>query len=79
MINVAVLDACVLYSASLRDFLLQLGYAKLFRPVWTEIIHEEWIQSLLQNRPDLSRERLERTKWTQSFHEVVLWDSRRSS
>ena len=62
MINVAVLDACVLYSASLRDFLLRLGYAKLFRPVWSEIIHEEWIQSLLKNRPDLSRERLERTR-----------------
>ncbi|MCL2304799.1 MAG: PIN domain-containing protein [Planctomycetaceae bacterium] len=62
MIDTAVYDACVLYSASLRDFLLRLGNAELVLPVWSNRIHEEWIQSLLQNRPDLSRERLERTR-----------------
>jgi len=58
----AVLDACVLYSASLRDFLLRLGRAKLFYPLWSEKIHEEWIRSLRRNRPDLLPERLERTR-----------------
>jgi len=62
MIDSVVLDACVLYSASLRDFLLRLGYAKLIQPFWSEKIHEEWIRSLRRNRPDLLPERLERTR-----------------
>ena len=55
-------DACVLYPAPLRDFLMQLATTGLFRAAWTEQIHEEWIESLLANRPDLTRTRLERTK-----------------
>jgi predicted nucleic acid-binding protein len=62
MIEAAVFDACVLYSAPLRDFLLRLGYAKLIRPLWSEEIHAEWMRSLLKKRPDLQRERLERTR-----------------
>jgi len=61
MIN-AVFDACVLYPASLRSFLLWLAYFDLFRPYWSEEIHEEWIRNLSLNRPDLLRERLERTR-----------------
>ena len=61
-IEAAVFDACVLYSAPLRDFLLRLGYAKLVRPFWSEEIHAEWIRSLLKNRSGLYRERLERTR-----------------
>lgn len=38
---IAVLDACVLYPASLRDILLELGVSQVFRPRWTEEIHEE--------------------------------------
>ena len=59
---VAVLDACVLYPAPLRDLLLRLALTDLFRARWTDRIHEEWIQSLLSQRPDLSRERLQRTR-----------------
>ena len=59
---VAVLDACVLYPAPLRDLLLRLALTDLFRARWTDRIHEEWIQSLLSKRPDLSRERLQRTR-----------------
>ena len=62
MIEAAVFDACVLYSAPLRDFLLRLGYAKLVHPLWSEEIHAEWIRSLLRKRTDLQRERLERTR-----------------
>jgi predicted nucleic acid-binding protein len=61
MIN-AVYDACVLYSASLRDFLLWLGYVRAVRPLWSETIHEEWMRSLLRKRPGLLRTRLERTR-----------------
>jgi hypothetical protein len=55
---VAVLDACVLYPAPLRDLLLRLALTDLFRARWTDRIHDEWIRSLLSQRPDLSRERL---------------------
>ena len=58
----AVFDACVLYSAPLRDFLLRLGYAKLVHPLWSEEIHAEWICSLLKTRSGLQQERLERTR-----------------
>jgi len=37
----AVFDACILYSAPLRDFLLRLASAKLVRPFWSEEIHAE--------------------------------------
>ena len=66
MIN-AVLDACVLYPAQLRDFLLRLAKAKLFHPFWSEEICDEWTRSLLQNRPDLKREKLERTRHTMNL------------
>ena len=58
----AVLDACVLYSAPLRSFLLWLAYAKQFCPYWSDEIHEEWMRSLINKRPDLQWERLERTR-----------------
>ena len=64
----AVYDACVLYSASLRDFLLCLAEDKLITPFWSEQILDEWIRNLLQNRPDLKREKLERTCREMDFY-----------
>jgi predicted nucleic acid-binding protein len=58
----ALYDSCVLYPAPLRDLLMWLALTDLFRARWTDAIHEEWIQNLLKNRPDLSRTRLERTR-----------------
>lgn len=55
-------DACVLYPAPLRDLLLELAAAHLFRAKWTSRIHDEWIENLLQNRPDLQRTQLDRTR-----------------
>lgn len=57
----AVYDACVLYPAPLRDFLMWLGLSGRFRARWSAQIHEEWKRSLLKNRPDLTREQLDRT------------------
>lgn len=58
----ALFDACVLYPAPLRDFLMHLSLTNLFRAKWSERIHEEWISNLLKKRSDLTREKLERTK-----------------
>jgi predicted nucleic acid-binding protein len=55
-------DASVFYPAPLRDLLMELATAGLFRAKWSEQIQEEWIESLLKKRSDLNRERLERTK-----------------
>jgi len=57
----AILDACVLYPAPLRDLLLSLAAEGLYHARWTPKIQSEWIDNLLKNRSDLSRERLERT------------------
>jgi PIN domain len=63
MANFTVIyDACVFYPAPLRDFLMHLALTELFRARWTETIHEEWIVSVLANRPDLTRAQLERTR-----------------
>lgn len=57
----AIFDACVLYPAPLRDFLMWLGLSGRFRARWSRDIHEEWKRNLLLNRPDLTREQLDRT------------------
>jgi hypothetical protein len=59
---VVLADACVLYPYSLRDLLIQVALTDLYRLRWTDEIHDEWINSLLQNRPDLDRGRLLRTR-----------------
>jgi len=58
----AVLDANVLYSSLLRDLLLRLSLAGLYRARWTEAILDEAFRNLLENRPDLSPARLARTR-----------------
>jgi predicted nucleic acid-binding protein len=60
--TVAVLDACVLYPAALRDVLLWLAAESVYHPRWTDAIHEEWMRAVLADRPDLTREQLERTR-----------------
>lgn len=57
----AVYDACVLYPAPLRDFLMWLGLSGRFRARWSAEIHDEWKRNLLANRPDLNASQLGRT------------------
>lgn len=65
-----VYDACVLYPARVRDFLIRLAGTNLVRARWTQDIHEEWITNLLQRRQDLSRDQLEYTR--QLMDDAVL-------
>lgn len=55
-------DANVLYPAELRNFLMHLALTGVFGARWSADVHEEWIRNLLVNRPDLTREKLERTR-----------------
>jgi len=58
----AVYDACVLYPAPLRDFLIELASRQLFRAKWSDAIHDEWIRSVLARRSDITAAQLVRTR-----------------
>src|ERR1017187_7008172 len=47
---------------------MHLALTGLFRAKWSTGVHEEWITALLRNRPDLSRERLERPRMLMDKH-----------
>lgn len=57
-----VFDACVLYPAPLRDFLMELATTELFRAKWTDAIHDEWTRNVLKDRQDLTPNKLQRTR-----------------
>lgn len=59
---VALIDANIFYSAILRDLIVQLASARLFRARWTHRIEAEWSRNLLKNRPDITASRLATTK-----------------
>lgn len=58
----AVLDSNVLYSYPLTSVLLELAEARLFRPVWSNDIHDEWTRALTRNRPDIEPAKLQRRR-----------------
>jgi predicted nucleic acid-binding protein len=41
---------------------MELAAAKLFRAKWSDAVQDEWKRNLLENRSDLTEERLERTR-----------------
>lgn len=65
---VVVLDACTLYPAALRDILMRLALHQLILARWTDAIHDEWIEAVLRDRSDLTRERLQRTRELMDLH-----------
>jgi predicted nucleic acid-binding protein len=64
----AFYDASVLYPAPLRDFLLRLALTDLYRAKWSARVHDEWMEALLRDRPDLTRPQLERTRRLMDAH-----------
>jgi hypothetical protein len=50
----AVLDACVLYPASVRDLLVRLASAGVYRAYWTRRILDECFSSIAEARPDIA-------------------------
>ena len=57
----AFLDANVLYPALLRNVLMYLALARLFRPLWSEAVHSEWMTALRRDHPDLTERQVQRT------------------
>jgi len=66
-IPTAVLDACVLYPAPMRDTLLCFAEQRLYIPQWSDIITDEWTRNLLKNRTDLDEKRINRTVGFMSY------------
>ena len=64
----AFLDASVLYPAAVRSLLLYLSLEDLYRPLWSNAVHDEWIGALRRNRPDLDPARLMRTRALMEAH-----------
>jgi hypothetical protein len=57
-----VYDACVLYPAPLRSFLMYLGVTDLYRARWSNEIHEEWMRSVVKDHADITRQQVERIR-----------------
>jgi len=47
---------------------MELALTDLFRAKWSSMIHDEWMKSLLANRPDLSMADLQRTRLLMDEH-----------
>ncbi len=56
----AFLDASVLYSVAVTDLLLRLAAEELFEPLWSLEVEAEWTRRLLEKRPDLKADRIQR-------------------
>jgi predicted nucleic acid-binding protein len=61
-------DACVLYPAPLRSFLMYLALTDVFHARWTEAIHQEWMRSVLKDHPDMTREQVGRIRDLMNAH-----------
>lgn len=56
---VALLDACVLFPAGIRDTLLSVAETELYRVRWTEEILSETRRAILRELPDLDPARID--------------------
>jgi hypothetical protein len=69
---VAIYDACVLYPAFLRDFLIRLAIhgrlQGILRAKWTGRIHREWMRAVRRQNPTVRRAALLRTRRLMDQH-----------
>jgi predicted nucleic acid-binding protein len=63
-----IYDSCVLYPSRLRSLLMHLALSDLYRARWTESIHEEWMRSVCNDYPDITRRDVERTRDLMNAH-----------
>ena len=70
---IAFLDASVLYPATLRNLLMHLAVAGVFRPLWTDRVQDEWTAALLRDRPDLDAARLAHRR---ALMDTYIYDAR---
>jgi len=59
---IVVYDAGILHPAPLRDLLIRLAHRSLVQAKWTAPILDEVFNSIIERRPDLDRNRLDRTR-----------------
>ncbi len=64
----AIYDACVLYPAPLRSFLMYLAVTDLYRARWTNDIHEEWMRNVVKDHPDIERAQVEHIRDLMNAH-----------
>lgn len=62
MAFVVLYDACVLYPAPLRDLLVRIANTGIVRARWSDAILDECFMAILEQRPDLKPEALNRTR-----------------
>ncbi len=62
MAFIVIYDACALYPAPLRDLLMRVGLTRIVRARYTEEILDECFRNILEQRPDLKPEALDRTR-----------------
>ena len=58
----ALFDANVLYSFAVTDVVMELAATGLFAARWSAGIHAEWVRHVIQDRPDLSLQQIERRR-----------------
>lgn len=64
----AFLDASVLYSATQRSVLLELAAHKIFRLLWSDAVHREWMRNLAARNPQIPQARIERMRALMEAH-----------
>ena len=68
MIKPSVLDANVLFSAALRDTLLQLAIDGVYQAHWTDEIHDEWMRNVVLQKRNATSAQLRRTRDLMELH-----------
>ncbi len=63
-----VYDACVLYPAPLRSFLMYLAVTDLYHARWSNDIHEEWMRNVVKDHADITRQQVERIRDLMILH-----------